>query len=262
MKFYKGQIIKVPITFEDGHTQQRYFLVNDRHELLPIIEGYNITTVGELQKRKLQYQTDIPLIPNSTNKLPKPSVVKMNQVFTLDERKTATAFGMLRDDEQKIVDLYEKFYRENGMIQKDDMKNLDEHMRKQYQLFNAVEGNDGVKVEQLISEGASVEEPQLGVTPLDWAVSHGAVSSAASLIRHGAYVDTLGPDEKTPLYHASEKGDKEMVRLLIDAGADPKINAGGKSAVDVATTRQVKELLQENEGERGQNRENQLHRGR
>lgn len=57
----------------------------------------------------------------------------MNQVFTLDERKIIKPVGHLRDDEQRIVDLYEKIYRENGMIQKVDMQNLDEHMRKQYQ---------------------------------------------------------------------------------------------------------------------------------
>ena len=41
----------------------------------------------------------------------------------------------------------------------------------------------------------------------------------ASLLEHGASVDPMDPDRRTPLIHAARLGDLETVRLLVEAGA-------------------------------------------
>jgi ankyrin repeat protein len=55
------------------------------------------------------------------------------------------------------------------------------------------------------------------------AAAEGNLERARRLIREGAAVDAFDPIGYTPLHHAVRNGWFEMVRLLLDAGAD--INA-------------------------------------
>ena len=58
-------------------------------------------------------------------------------------------------------------------------------------------------------------------TPLYLAVQQGSEAAAARLLEACAEVDAVDKDGSTPLMLAARKGRLELVRLLLDAGADP-----------------------------------------
>lgn len=73
-----------------------------------------------------------------------------------------------------------------------------------------------------------------GLTPLHQAVFGSVgpsrymnVLAAERLIDHGAAVDARDKYDRTPLYHASRRGDLKMMELLLSRGADP--NAAAKN---------------------------------
>jgi len=70
----------------------------------------------------------------------------------------------------------------------------------------------------LIARGAQVN--RLGWTPLHYAASKGRVETAKLLLAHQAMVNAPSPDGTTPLMMAGFSGSREMVQLLLDAGAD------------------------------------------
>lgn len=59
-----------------------------------------------------------------------------------------------------------------------------------------------------------------GLTALHWAASYGQVNSVQLLIANGAEVDVLGPEGETPLLMAADGGHHEVVRLLLNEGAN------------------------------------------
>ena len=91
-------------------------------------------------------------------------------------------------------------------------------------------------VRLLLDHGADPEanaEGDMGEKPLH-KVSYGEYGSqddgvrvAQLLLERGAHVDTRRNDHWTPLHVASYSGNVEIVRLLLDHGADPEANAEG-----------------------------------
>ena len=57
-------------------------------------------------------------------------------------------------------------------------------------------------------------------------------ATVAALLRHGADPDRANDRGQTPLAGAVFKGEDEVVRVLVDGGADPA--AGTPSAIDTA----------------------------
>ncbi len=75
----------------------------------------------------------------------------------------------------------------------------------------------------------------IGWTPLHYASSTGQLEVAQFLIANGAIIDSLSPSNTTPLMMAVLGGNEQLIKLLLDKGADLKLrNDQGLTAIDIA----------------------------
>lgn len=91
-------------------------------------------------------------------------------------------------------------------------------------------------VEQLLARRAQVNRP--GWAPLHYAATNKgehALTITRLLLEHHAYIDAESPNGTTPLMMAARYGREEVVRLLLEEGADPTLrNRLGLDAIDFA----------------------------
>ncbi|CAM3404847.1 hypothetical protein BOSP111201_03315 [Bordetella sputigena] len=93
----------------------------------------------------------------------------------------------------------------------------------------------------LIARGAQVN--RLGWTPLHYAASKGQMDMARLLLGHKAIVNAPGPDGTTPLMMAGLSGSRDMVDLLLKAGADATMrNSQGLDAAAWAESAKHQDL--------------------
>src|SRR5699024_6967383 len=89
------------------------------------------------------------------------------------------------------------------------------------------------RAQDLYAKGAKIN--RLGWTPLHYAASKGQVEFAQWLLNEGAFVHAPAPDGTTTLMMAALSGSRQMVDLLLTAGADLKaVNINYHTAVDWA----------------------------
>lgn len=87
----------------------------------------------------------------------------------------------------------------------------------------------------LIARGADINKP--GWAPLHYAATKGSVPIVRELLDKSAYIDAESPNGTTPLMMAAMYGTPEVVKVLLEAGADPIIKNGlGLTALDFAKT--------------------------
>lgn len=102
-------------------------------------------------------------------------------------------------------------------------------------MIAAIKGNVDA-VQKLIAREADVNKT--GWTPLHYAASGGTdqhLRVAALLLENHAYIDAASPNGTTPLMMASQYGSADIVKFLLDEGADPTLkNRLGLTAVNFA----------------------------
>jgi ankyrin repeat protein len=97
--------------------------------------------------------------------------------------------------------------------------------------------------QQLIARDADVNKP--GWAPLHYAAANGHTPVVRLLLEHFAYIDAASPNGTTPLMMAARYGTLEVVKVLLDAGADPTLkNALGLTALDFAQKADNPEALE------------------
>lgn len=91
-------------------------------------------------------------------------------------------------------------------------------------------------VEKLLAKGAKVNQP--GWTALHYAAAAGDDEIVGMLLKRGAKIDALSPPRSgayTPLMMAAREAQPGMVRLLLEAGANPALkNTEGLTAAQIA----------------------------
>lgn len=89
---------------------------------------------------------------------------------------------------------------------------------------------------RLIARDAEVNKP--GWTPLHYAATNAdpvSVEMTRLLLEHHAYIDAASPNRTTPLMMAAHYGNPDVVKLLLEEGADASLrNEKGLSATDFA----------------------------
>ena len=86
---------------------------------------------------------------------------------------------------------------------------------------------------RLVERGADVNKT--GWTPLHYAATGGHLEIIQLLLDNYAYIDAESPNGSTPLMMAAHYGTPAAVKLLLEAGADPRLrNQLGLTAIDFA----------------------------
>jgi ankyrin repeat protein len=92
----------------------------------------------------------------------------------------------------------------------------------------------------------SPDEPnhEHGYTALIYAVEAGHFDIVRMLLQAGADVNAASADGRTPLMHAFVTGNIDLIRLLLQQGADPKRQSvTGETAESIARKQRLEYLL-------------------
>lgn len=100
-------------------------------------------------------------------------------------------------------------------------------------MIASIDGNLPLVKTLVLQKKAQVDH--VGWTPLHYASSRGQMEVAQFLIANGAIVDSLSPGNTTPLMMAVQSGNENLVKLLLDKGADLQLrNTLGFTAIDIS----------------------------
>jgi ankyrin repeat protein len=116
-------------------------------------------------------------------------------------------------------------------------------------LFWAVNLNDVDLVKKYLEGETDIDAPfsVFPVSPLWAAVYYNATNVVPMLTEAGADIDLIFRSQ-TPLMVAAERGNVDMVKLLLEQGADPEIKIKDYAAIDFAKNDQVRSLIQKLSG--------------
>lgn len=133
--------------------------------------------------------------------------------------------------------LEDPYLYEDSYSYEDDEDLYEEELMDYPNVIQAVMEEDKEKLEQLVVEGADIDEKDTeGYTALQYAVSWGDIETAEWLIENGSNVNTTDNWGSTPLMNAVYNvADIELVELLLTNGADKTLeDSEGKTAYDYA----------------------------
>jgi len=100
-------------------------------------------------------------------------------------------------------------------------------------------------IKLMLDKGANVNEKmQSNTTALSQSIQYGTLNNFKCLIENGAGINDADNKNRSPLYRASMMGRNEMVAILLEKGANVNTKCReGKTALDVATKKEIKDLL-------------------
>jgi ankyrin repeat protein len=100
-------------------------------------------------------------------------------------------------------------------------------------MMASIDGNLPLVKTLVIGHKAQLDH--IGWTPLHYACAKGQLEVAQFLIANGAIVDSMSLGNTTPLMMAVQSGNEQVVKLLLDKGADLQLrNSQGLTAIDIA----------------------------
>ena len=100
-------------------------------------------------------------------------------------------------------------------------------------MMASIDGNLPLVKTLVIGHKAQLDH--IGWTPLHYACAKGQLEVAQFLIANGAIVDSVSLGNTTPLMMAVQSGNEQVVKLLLDKGADLQLrNSQGLTAIDIA----------------------------
>ena len=100
-------------------------------------------------------------------------------------------------------------------------------------MMASIDGNLPLVKTLVIGHKAQLDH--IGWTPLHYACAKGHLEVAEFLITNGAIVDSMSLGNTTPLMMAVQSGNEQLVKLLLDKGADLQLrNSQGLTAIDIA----------------------------
>ena len=100
-------------------------------------------------------------------------------------------------------------------------------------MMASIDGNLPLVKTLVIGHKAQLDH--IGWTPLHYACARGQLEVAQFLIANGAIVDSMSLGNTTPLMMAVQSGNEQVVKLLLDKGADLQLrNSQGLTTIDIA----------------------------
>jgi ankyrin repeat protein len=100
-------------------------------------------------------------------------------------------------------------------------------------MMASIEGN--LPLVKTLVMGYKAQLDHIGWTPLHYACAKGQLEVALVLVANGAIVDSMSLGNTTPLMMAVQSGNEQLVKLLLDKGADLQLrNSQGLTAIDIA----------------------------
>lgn len=144
---------------------------------------------------------------------------------TLDPKGNPMLIVAIRDKSKKVTDLLLTNPATNVNLANKSGENA---------LMMAAFDGDLPTVKMLVLEKkASVNKR--GWAPIHYAATNGHLQIVQFLMAHGAKVNAYSPSETTPLMMAIGSGNDELIKYLLDNGADLSLrNHEGYTAIDIA----------------------------
>lgn len=144
---------------------------------------------------------------------------------TLDPKGNPMLIVAIRDKSLKVADLL--------LANKAIDVNLSNKSGENPLMMASIEGELSLVETLVLKNKADVNKT--GWTPLHYACTTGKLSVAEFLVAKGAKVNALSQSETTPLMMAVSSGNDQLIKFLLDNGADLRMrNHEGYSAIDVA----------------------------